>query len=135
MTWSRVDMTQGSPPAYAPSPTAQEGAGTRGRPPPPANVASSTPQAFPESHPTQAIPAGPVADRAKVEEAVDVVKRAARLFNRRVDFEIDQDTERIIIKVMDKETDKVIKEIPPGEVLRFIKRFHEALGLLMDEHR
>ena len=39
----------------------------------------------------------------------------------------------MVVKVIDKETDKVIKELPSGELQRLHVRIREAIGLLIDE--
>jgi flagellar protein FlaG len=54
-------------------------------------------------------------------------------FNRRLQFVVDQRSNEVIIKVIDKETDKVIKELPPEELQRLHNNLKEAIGLLFDE--
>jgi len=56
-----------------------------------------------------------------------------RTFNRKLQFEVDQNSNQVIVKVIDKETDKVIKEIPPEELQRLHRNIKEAIGLLFDE--
>jgi flagellar protein FlaG len=54
-------------------------------------------------------------------------------FNRRFEFSVDQSINRIIVKVIDRETDKVIKEIPPQEIQHLLASLREMMGLLVDE--
>ena len=54
-------------------------------------------------------------------------------FDRRLKFVIDNDSREIIIKVIDNETDKVIKELPPEELRRLHDRISETIGFLFDE--
>jgi len=54
-------------------------------------------------------------------------------FNRKLQFVVDHGSNEVIIKVIDKETDKVIKEIPPEELQRLHSNLKEAIGLLFDE--
>jgi len=54
-------------------------------------------------------------------------------FNRRLQFVVDHSSNQVIIKVIDKETDKVIKELPPEELQRLHSNLKEAIGLLFDE--
>lgn len=56
-----------------------------------------------------------------------------QVFNRRLQFEVDQNSNQVIVKVIDKETDKVIKELPPEELQRLHKHIKQAIGLLYDE--
>ena len=71
--------------------------------------------------------------------AIDLKKTASNLeqislaFNRRLQFIVDQDSREIIIKVIDNETDKVIKVLPPEELQRLHSRIRETMGFLFDE--
>lgn len=53
----------------------------------------------------------------------------------RCEFAVDKPTNRISIKVIDKETEKVIREIPAEESLEMLAKIWELAGLLMDEKR
>ncbi|MCL2007995.1 MAG: flagellar protein FlaG [Treponema sp.] len=70
--------------------------------------------------------------------AVDLLKTASDLerislaFNRRLRFEIDHESREILIKVIDTETDKVIKELPPEELRRLHSSLRETIGFLID---
>ena len=74
-------------------------------------------------------------------ENVDAAKyfkeilRFTEIFNKKLKFNIDQNSEQVIVKVVDTETDKVIKEIPPEELQRLYSSMKEAIGLLIDEQR
>lgn len=48
-------------------------------------------------------------------------------------FGIHEKTNRVIIKIVDKNTDKVIKEFPPEETLDMIAKVWEIAGILVDE--
>lgn len=54
-------------------------------------------------------------------------------FSKKLKFVIDQQTKEVIVKVIDPETDKVIKELPPEELQRLHMRIKEMIGLLFDE--
>jgi len=53
-------------------------------------------------------------------------------FNRRLKFEMNQDSNNIIVKVIDNETDKVIKVLPPEELQRLHSNIRETMGFLFD---
>jgi flagellar protein FlaG len=55
------------------------------------------------------------------------------VFNRKLQFEVDHNSHQVIIKVIDKETDKVIKELPPEELQRLHNNLKETIGFLFDE--
>ena len=50
-------------------------------------------------------------------------------------FGIHEETNRITIKIVDKDTDKVIKEFPPEKTLDMIAKAWELAGILVDEKR
>ncbi len=53
----------------------------------------------------------------------------------RCEFSYVEDVNRVSIKVMDVDTDKVIREIPPEETLEMLQKLWEVAGLLVDEKR
>jgi len=55
------------------------------------------------------------------------------VFNRKLQFVVDHNSNEIIVKVIDKETDKVIKELPPEELQRLHNNLKETIGFLFDE--
>ncbi|WP_319561817.1 flagellar protein FlaG [Marispirochaeta sp.] len=54
-------------------------------------------------------------------------------FNRRLKFSVNRELNQVVVKVIDRETDKVIKEIPHEGLQRLHMRLKEAIGLLFDE--
>ena len=50
-------------------------------------------------------------------------------------FGIHEETDRIMIKIMDKDTKEVIKEFPPEKTLDMIAKLWEMAGILVDEKR
>jgi uncharacterized FlaG/YvyC family protein len=70
-----------------------------------------------------------------VDQAVEKLRSAGDLFNKRLDFRVDEATRRIVVKVIDTRTDKVIKEIPPEQLLHLAAKIQEMVGLLVDEER
>jgi flagellar protein FlaG len=55
------------------------------------------------------------------------------IFNRKLKFSINRESNQVIVKVIDGETDNVIKEIPPEALQRLHSRMRESIGLLIDE--
>lgn len=50
-------------------------------------------------------------------------------------FSIHEATKRISVTVLDKDTDEVIREIPPEKVLDVVAQMWEMAGLFVDERR
>lgn len=61
------------------------------------------------------------------------LERIGLVFNKKLQFVVDHRSNEVIVKVIDKETDKVIKELPPEELQRLHSNLREAIGLLFDE--
>ena len=51
------------------------------------------------------------------------------------EFGYHEGTNRVTIKIKDKETNEVIKELPPEKTLEMIEKAWELAGLLVDEKR
>ena len=68
-----------------------------------------------------------------IRETLAKLEKLVTRFNRRFQFTMDQQINRIVIKVIDRETDKVIKEIPPREIQHLLAGLQEMVGMLVDE--
>jgi len=55
--------------------------------------------------------------------------------NVEAEFGIHEKTNRITIKMVDKKTKEVIKELPPEKMLDMLARMWEMSGLMVDEKR
>lgn len=80
--------------------------------------------------------------QAQQQQQSEQLKKAIAEMNRRINnsneeavFGVHEDTNRIMIKIMDKETKEVIKEFPPEKTLDMIARIWEMAGILVDEKR
>ena len=67
-------------------------------------------------------------EAAKVEQAVSQVNEFVQNLNRDLQFTVDDDSGRTVIKVLDNETKEVIRQIPPEELLRIANYLLEAEG-------
>jgi flagellar protein FlaG len=67
----------------------------------------------------------------QLKKAVETINK--NLPNSEVAFGIHEKTNRITIKIIDKETKEVIKELPPEKTLDMIAKAWELAGLLVDE--
>ncbi|HUX07587.1 MAG TPA: flagellar protein FlaG [Acidobacteriota bacterium] len=91
-------------------------------------------------------PAVPTAERAgvekqdqtqlatqQVEDITKVLNENARLFNISLQFRVDEDINRIVVSVFDKETEEVIRQVPPEALLQLSKSLDQMVGLLFNE--
>jgi len=66
---------------------------------------------------------------------VDELNRLSGSFNEKVQFSYDDKTHRVIIKVMNRDKNEVVSEIPGKYSLRLLEHFRESMGLFIDESR
>lgn len=72
-------------------------------------------------------------DRKKIKE--NAQKANKQLKNVGIEFSVHEESNRIEIKIIDKNTDKIIKEIPPEKFLDAYADRMELLGLNFDSSR
>lgn len=80
--------------------------------------------------------------KAQQQQQSEQLKKAIAEMNKKINnsneeavFGVHEDTNRIMIKIMDKDTKEVIKEFPPEKTLDMIARIWEMAGILVDEKR
>lgn len=71
--------------------------------------------------------------KQELENYLREISRYSDAFNRKLKFSVNHELEQVVVKVVDAETDKVIREVPPEALLRLHIRMKEAVGLLFDE--
>lgn len=71
----------------------------------------------------------------KVKSAIADINKKIAPTQTQCEFKYHEKTHRITITVRDKQTDEVIKEIPPEKTLDMIAKTLELAGLLVDEKR
>lgn len=69
----------------------------------------------------------------KIKQAVEKLNK--NLKNSEAIFGIHEATNRVTIKIVDKDTKEVIKELPPEKTLDMIAKAWELAGILVDERR
>ena len=52
--------------------------------------------------------------------------------NRGLEFSVDEDSGRDVIKVIDKESGETVKQFPSEQVLDIVSKLAEATGVLVD---
>ena len=72
-------------------------------------------------------------DNVDGEKYLQDILNMTEIFNRKLKFSIARELDKVIVKVVDSQTDKVIKEIPPKELIRLYSSLKKAIGLLVDE--
>lgn len=73
------------------------------------------------------------ASNEQIKKAVEQLNK--NMTNSEAIFGIHDATNRVTIKIVDKQTKEVIKELPPEKTLDMIAKAWELAGLLVDERR
>ena len=68
--------------------------------------------------------------RKDVEDMVEALEDFANTVQTRLNFSIDDDTEDVVVKIMDKETGDVIKQFPAEEILELREKMQDLNGFL-----
>ena len=72
-----------------------------------------------------------ISENSQIRKAVDEINKKAH--NSEAVFGIHEATNRVTIKIVDKDTKKVLKEYPPEKTLDMIAKLWEMAGLLVDQ--
>ncbi|MBR6003666.1 MAG: flagellar protein FlaG [Lachnospiraceae bacterium] len=73
------------------------------------------------------------ASQDQLRKAVEDLNK--KMSNSEVAFGFHEGTNRVMIKIVDKETKEVIKELPPEKTLDLIAKAWELAGIMVDERR
>lgn len=77
-------------------------------------------------------------EKTKEQEVIKVIEKANKVFktiDRRLEISIHDLTKEIMVKVIDTETDTVIREIPSEKVLDRVFYLRVMAGIFIDEKR
>ncbi len=83
----------------------------------------------PEHDPTTTLPL----DKNNIREMIAEIEHITSVFDQKLRFEYDENLQRIIVKVIDKDTDRIIKQLPPEELQKVYLRIRQAIGILIDK--
>lgn len=70
------------------------------------------------------------------EELEDAIKKANQMIfkdDNRFEFKVHGRTGRIMVKLINNETNEVVKEIPPEKILDLVASIWDLVGILVDE--
>jgi flagellar protein FlaG len=75
----------------------------------------------------------PVAKSDELESAVEKISKAVSAFTSELSFSVDQDLGVSVVKVIDKQSNEVIRQIPSEDVLNIAKGLDKVLGVLFEQ--
>lgn len=67
------------------------------------------------------------ADEGQLKNAAGIMNEHVQQIHRQLQFNVDSDSGRIVIKVIDSDTDEVIRQIPGEEALELARKLAEGM--------
>jgi len=68
-----------------------------------------------------------------VDELGRKLQKLVELFRGEAEFSVDKELDKIIVKIKDRESGEIIRQIPPEVAIKIAKSINELVGLLFDE--
>lgn len=65
-------------------------------------------------------------------DTAERVGKAVSVLNEALTYEIDETTEALITRIINRHTQEIIRQIPPEEVMEISRRLHEYVGLIFN---
>ena len=101
---------------------------------------SQSTEAATTGRPTPEVAPSKVEQKAENHEEMDEVaqeiaenmNKVASVLNTSLVFSVDKPTGKTVIRVVDSETEKIIRQIPPEEMLRLMQKIRWIMGMLLD---
>ncbi|MED5616854.1 flagellar protein FlaG [Janthinobacterium sp. P210005] len=69
--------------------------------------------------------------REQLDKAVSELNQSSQMKTQGLEFSVDEDSQRTVVKVIDQETKEVLRQIPTREALELAKTFDSAKGSLI----
>lgn len=106
---------------------------------PAVNTASPVnPVSAEQPNPVQPLAATPTAEEASItpEQVNQSVNRINEFFQQQqsnLNFSVDEESDQLIVKVVDSETDEVIRQFPTEQAIELSKKLEEVIGLIFND--
>lgn len=65
-----------------------------------------------------------------VQDLAEQIENYLKEINIRLSFEVDKETEDVIVRIVNRETGELIRQIPPDELLKLRQKLEELVGVL-----
>ncbi len=72
-------------------------------------------------------------EKEPLEDVVSDLNKLVRELHRELRFSVDKDSGDTVIKVIDRETDEVVRQIPSEELIHLRKRLQDAAGVFFQD--
>lgn len=77
----------------------------------------------------------PTTQEKLIMESIETANKKILGPEKEFEFAIHKETKQIMVKIIDKDTKEILREIPPEKVLDAVARMCEIAGIFMDEKR
>ena len=71
--------------------------------------------------------------KSQLSKYAEKLSKVMEILNHSIRFAVDDESDRMIVKVVNSETNEVIRQIPPKEMLQLMHRLDQMAGLMLDE--
>jgi flagellar protein FlaG len=68
----------------------------------------------------------------ELQKLIEEVRKKFDMLSKYLKIDIDQELKIPVVKIMEKDTNRVIRQIPPDYLLELMKRIDQLLGLLVE---
>jgi len=72
---------------------------------------------------------------AEIFDAVEKLNLSTEGMNEKVHFSYHEKTNRVIMRIIDSETNEVVREVPAKDAIKLLEHIQEYLGMFVDESR
>jgi len=69
----------------------------------------------------------------EVDEAIIDLEKFSNYFQTHLNFSKDESTGTTVVKIINSETDEIIRQIPSEEILKIASKMQEVIGVLFDQ--
>ena len=74
-----------------------------------------------------------IVSKEEADEIVETLYELTEMLQTSLAFQVDRETNSVVIKVIDKRNDEVIRQIPNEEILKLREKMKEMTGILLSE--
>jgi flagellar protein FlaG len=68
----------------------------------------------------------------ELQKLIEEVRKKFDMLSKYLKIDIDQELEIPVVKIMERDTNRVIRQIPPDYLLELMRRIDQLLGLLVE---
>jgi len=98
-----------------------------------APVEPAKPAAPLESPVTAVKPAAAAPELNQVKQATELINKTIQTLSRNLEFTVDEESKENVVKVVDKDTGEVIRQMPSEETLRIANALDQLQGLILKQ--